>query len=110
MKKIGKAEWSRDGGWRGHVAGKDLGTGCTVLFVAFDEVGRRVRMHWHPYDEIFVVREGRARFTIGDESVEAGPGDVLLGPAHVAHGFEVIEAPYVATDIHLSPEWIQTDL
>ncbi|ETW13041.1 mannose-6-phosphate isomerase [Roseivivax marinus] len=97
-------------GLRGHVTGRDLGCGVTVLFVTADEVGKGPKLHWHPYDELFVIRRGRARFTVGDEVIEGGPGDVIRGPAHVPHRFEVIEAPYEAQDIHLNETWIQTDI
>ncbi|APE43370.1 hypothetical protein BOO69_08040 [Sulfitobacter alexandrii] len=100
----------RSPGLHGHVEGRDLGTSVTVLFVTHDKPGGGPKLHWHPYDELFVIRRGRARFTVGDEVIDGGPGDVIRGPANVPHRFEVIEAPYEAQDIHLSPEWIQTDL
>ena len=97
-------------GTRGHVTGREMGVDVTVLFVTSDRVGSGPRLHVHPYDELFVIRRGRARFTVGDETVEATAGDVVRGPAGVPHRFEVLEVPYEAQDIHLSPEWIQTDL
>ncbi len=100
----------RSPGLSGHVEGRDLDCAVTVLFVTVDEVGKGPKLHWHPYDELFAIRRGRARFTVGDEVIEAGPGDVVRGPARVPHTFEVTEVPYEAQDIHLSPEWIQTDL
>lgn len=45
------------------------------------------RLHRHDYEEVFVVGEGRGSFVIGDETVEAGPGDVVLVPAGVPHRF-----------------------
>lgn len=112
VKKLGFADWARDADtFRGHFEGKDLGTDVTVLFVRIDQPDKGPALHTHPYDEIFVIREGRARFTIGDEVTEAGPGDILLAPAEVPHTFRTLPGgPYVSTDIHLSPEWIQTDL
>ncbi|SLN39954.1 Cupin domain protein [Roseivivax jejudonensis] len=97
-------------GLDGHVEGRDLGVDITVLFVTADTVGQGPKLHWHPYDELFVIRRGRARFTIGDDTIEGAAGDVIHGPARVPHTFEVLEAPYEAQDIHLSPEWIQTDI
>ena len=44
----------------------------------------------HTEDEVYVVIEGAARFTAGDETVDCGPGDVLFVPAGVAHRFHDI--------------------
>lgn len=112
IRKLGFDDWAKDPeNFRGHFEGKDLGTGVTVLFVYHDTAGKGPKLHVHPYDEIFVIRQGRARFTIGDSEIDAGPGDVLLAPADQPHKFVTLPGdPYVATDIHLSPEWIQTDL
>ncbi len=65
----------------------------------------------HPYDEIFTITEGRARFTVGDETIDAEAGDVVLGPANIPHGYQNLGPGRLdSLDIHLSPEWIQFDL
>lgn len=97
--------------WKGRFEGKDVDTGVTVLFFATQESGVGPTWHVHPYDEIFIMRQGRALFTIGDEKVEAEAGDILLGPANVPHKYHNLGPGILeSTDIHLSPEWIQTDL
>lgn len=97
--------------WFGVVDGTTLGSDVTILFFTTDEVGKGPSWHVHPYDEVFIIRRGRARFTIGNEVIEAGEGDVLLGPAAVPHKFVNIGPGLLeTTDIHLSREWIQTDL
>lgn len=97
--------------WFGVVDGTTLGSDVTILFFSTDEVGEGPSWHVHPYDEVFIIRRGRARFTIGDEVIEANEGDVLLGPAAVPHKFENVGPGLLeTTDIHLSREWIQTDL
>ena len=112
----GRPNWSpetvaTDPAWRGEILGATLGTDVTVLFFATDEVGDGPPLHVHPYDEIFIVREGRARFTVGDARCEAGPGDVLLGPANVPHTFCNLGPGRLATtDIHLNPTRVQTNL
>ena len=107
-----REEWASDERlWKGRFEGKDIGTGVTVLFFATDEVGQGPRWHVHPYDEIFIVRTGRALFTVGDEKIEAEAGDILLGPADVPHKYHSIGTGRLeTTDIHLSDRWIQTDL
>lgn len=95
----------------GRFEGKNIGTDVTVLFYSTEEVGKGPRWHVHPYDEVFIVRQGRARFTIGEEKIEAEAGQILLGPANVPHKFENLGPGVLeTTDIHLSPEWIQTNL
>ncbi len=44
----------------------------------------------HGEDEVYVVTSGRARFTSGDQTVEACPGTVLFVPAHEEHRFHDI--------------------
>ncbi len=105
-------EWSMsDDPWRGAVEGQALGTNVTVLFYATDEVGQGPKWHVHDYDEVFIVREGRALFTIGDSKIEAARGDILLGPANVPHKFHNLGPGRLeTTDIHLSDRWVQQDL
>lgn len=107
-----RKDWaSHDTLWKGRFEGKDIGTETTVLFYATEEVGRGPTWHVHPYDEIFIMRQGRAMFTIGDEKIEAEAGDILLGPANIPHKYHNLGPGVLeSTDIHLSDEWIQTDL
>lgn len=107
-----RGDWARDDRlWRGRFEGRDIGTGVTVLFYATEEVGKGPLWHVHPYDEIFIIRAGRALFTIGEDKIEAGPGDILLGPADIPHKYHNLGPGLLeSTDIHLSDRWIQTDL
>jgi mannose-6-phosphate isomerase-like protein (cupin superfamily) len=99
------------GPWRGSVAGLDLNGAVTVLAYGTDETGVGPRLHVHPYDETFVVIEGRARFYVGDTVLDASAGEVVFGPAGVPHKFENLGPGRLQTiDIHHSPTWIQTDL
>lgn len=111
-KKLTRKDWARDPVlWKGRFEGIDLGTDLTVLFVSTDTVGDGPKLHTHPYDEVFIVRQGHVRYWVGDDVIDAGPGDVLLGPAEVPHKFENLGPGRLeTTDIHLSPRWIQTDL
>jgi mannose-6-phosphate isomerase-like protein (cupin superfamily) len=100
-----------DGPWRGAVAGLTLGGQNTVLTYGTDTVGAGPRLHVHPYDETFIVTEGRARFFVGETTMDAAAGEVVFGPAGVPHRFENLGPGRLQTiDIHHSPEWIQTDL
>lgn len=44
-------------------------------------------LHRHPYEEVFLVQEGTATFTAGDDMIEVGGGQVVVVPAGVAHKF-----------------------
>lgn len=109
---LDRDEWaSHPDLWKGRVEGHTLGTGVTVLFYATEEVGVGPRWHVHPYDEIFIIRQGRALFTVGDERFQCEAGQVVFGPAGIPHKFKNLgPGPLETTDIHVSDRWIQTDL
>lgn len=100
-----------EGPWRGSIEGIALGGAVTVLAYGNDTPGTGPRLHVHPYDETFIVVEGRARFFVGDTTIEATAGETVFGPAGVPHRFENLGPGRLQTiDIHHSPRWIQTDL
>ena len=102
---------AKDGPWRGVVEGLALGGPITVLAYGTDEIGAGPRLHVHPYDETFIVVAGRARFVVGDTTLDAGAGEIVFGPAGVPHKFANLGPGRLQTiDIHHSPTWIQTDL
>ncbi len=107
-----RKDWASDDRlWRGRFEGTDIGTRVTVLFFATERVWHGPRWHVHPYDEIFIMRTGRALFTIGEEKIQAEAGDILLGPAEIPHKYENLGPGLLeTTDIHVSERWIQTDL
>lgn len=97
--------------WRGFVNGEVLGGLVTVLIYGNDIPGQGPSLHVHPYDETFIVIEGRARFFVGDTVLDAEAGEIVLGPKGVPHRFENLGPGRLQTiDIHHSPRWIQTDL
>lgn len=70
------------------------------------------RLHRHPYEEVFIVLEGSPRFTVGSQTVEARPGQVLIVRPQVAHKFINAGAGRLRQiDIHASPsfrtEWLE---
>jgi mannose-6-phosphate isomerase-like protein (cupin superfamily) len=86
--------------------GKDHGVAASIFFVTAPP-GGKVRLHWHDYDEVIIVQEGRALCTVGNEQGEARAGNVIAIPAGTPHGFtNVGEAPLVTIDIHDSPEFV----
>ncbi len=49
-----------------------------------------VRPHSHPFEQLAYILVGRVRFTVGDEVVEVGAGEVLRIPPDVVHCGEPI--------------------
>jgi quercetin dioxygenase-like cupin family protein len=51
------------------------------------EPGQAQAVHAHAdADKFYVVVSGKATFVVGEQSVTAGPGDLVLAPAGVPHG------------------------
>lgn len=76
------------------------------------EAGQGPRLHRHPYDETWIVEEGRLTFQLGDERAEAGPGDIVVAPPGVPHKFtNAGPGPSRLICIHASPametEWLE---
>ncbi|MEM6898209.1 MAG: cupin domain-containing protein [Pseudomonadota bacterium] len=96
---------------RGLMEGHSIGTGITLIRYVTDTVGEGPTLHVHPYDEIFTIQEGKARFTVGEMTIDAKAGDIVFGPANIPHGYQNLGPGRLdSLDIHLSPEWIQFDL
>lgn len=69
--------------------------------------GSGPKLHRHPYAELFIVQEGQATFTVGDETIAATGGHLLVAPAGVAHKFvNTGDGPLRQIDIHLSDHFI----
>lgn len=105
-------DWAaEDDQWVGRLEGKSIGTNVTVLFFSTEQVGNGPPLHYHTYDEIFIIRQGCARFTVGDREFVAETGDIVFGPANIPHKFENLGPGRLeTTDIHLSDHFEQTEL
>jgi mannose-6-phosphate isomerase-like protein (cupin superfamily) len=68
--------------------GVDHGGVRLSVFVVNAAPGKGPKLHVHPYDEVFVVHEGEATFTVGDELVAARGGQIVVAPRDVPHRFE----------------------
>jgi mannose-6-phosphate isomerase-like protein (cupin superfamily) len=70
------------------------------------------KLHRHPYEEVFVIQEGTATFTAGDETIEASGGQVVIVPSGVPHKFvNTGEGRLRQVDIHANnrfiTEWLE---
>ncbi len=79
---------------------------CSVsFFLVRNQPGQGPRLHHHPYDETFLILDGRVRVTVGEETTEGGPGDIVIGPAEAPHGFTNLgPGPARLVCIHAAPE------
>lgn len=83
----GEARW-----WWGNLAvlkltGEHTGGGLTVVEVTIGP-DRMVPLHvHHREEESFLVLEGQLTFYIGEEQIQAGPGDFVVGPRELPHRF-----------------------
>ncbi|WP_448002120.1 cupin domain-containing protein [Agromyces bauzanensis] len=98
--------------WNESIEGEPIGSQVSVILVYSSRDGAGPRLHRHPYTETFVVRRGRAVFTVGGERLEASGGQVLVVPAFTPHKFQVVgPEPFVSTNIHANPtfvtEWLE---
>lgn len=90
--------------------GADHGAEVSYFYVE-NQPGQGPGMHWHPYPETWVVLEGTARITIGDQTLVAESGDTATGPAFVPHSFVNIgDGVLRIIGIHASATIIQTFL
>ncbi len=83
------------------------------LMLAELQPGEGPAWHRHAYDEVFSIAEGEATFAIGDETITADYGQVVLVPAGVPHRFVNSGAGVLKlTAVHVAPkvviEWLDT--
>ena len=69
--------------------------------------GGGVRLHKHPYQEIFIIQDGVAIFTVGPAKLEAHAGQIIIVPADTAHKFMNSGGQRLRqVDIHASQQFI----
>ncbi len=69
--------------------------------------GSAIRLHKHPYKEIFIIQEGAATYTVGSATLEAHAGQIVIVPAGVPHKFmNTGDRQLRQIDIHASRQFI----
>jgi len=58
-----------------------------------------MKPHRHPHEQISLIQRGRFRFRVAGQEREVGPGDVVLIPGDVEHGYDVLEPGSVDLEI-----------
>ena len=92
--------------------GYRYGDANVSFFLTDGPPGSGPKLHKHPYEEVFVVQEGELTFTVGDATIEATGGQILVVPAGVPHRFVNSGAGWARhIDIHTSrrmiTEWLE---
>jgi mannose-6-phosphate isomerase-like protein (cupin superfamily) len=86
--------------------GVDQSTDVSFIWVDMSP-GGIVRLHKHPYKEIFIIQEGTAIFTVGSEILEAHAGQIIIVSAETPHKFmNKSDRQLKQVDIHVSKEFI----
>ncbi len=90
--------------------GAEHGAAVSYFYVE-NQPGDGPGLHWHPYPETWVVLEGTARITVGEDTFVARAGDTATGPAFTPHCFtNVGDGVLKIIGIHASATIIQTFL
>jgi quercetin dioxygenase-like cupin family protein len=92
--------------FHGHEHGADVS-----FFLSHNRPGTGPKLHRHPYDETFVVQEGAVLFTVGESTIEANAGDIVVAPAGAPHKFVSRAATHRQISIHpvahMETEWLE---
>jgi quercetin dioxygenase-like cupin family protein len=72
------------------------------FFLLHTNPGEGPGLHRHPYAETFIVQDGEATFTVGDDTIEVRAGDIVVAPADVPHAF-VNSGPDVLRSVNIHP-------
>jgi mannose-6-phosphate isomerase-like protein (cupin superfamily) len=91
--------------------GEPHGSGVSMFIIDYDQVGEGPNLHKHPYPETWILWGGTARFTVGEETIEANSGDVVVCAGDTPHMFKNAGPGNLSIIcIHPSPRFIQEDL
>jgi quercetin dioxygenase-like cupin family protein len=81
------------------------------FFLSHNKPGTGPGLHRHPYEETFIVQEGEVTFTVGESTVEARSGDIVVVPAGAPHKFTSHGATHRQVSIHpvarMETEWLE---
>ena len=81
------------------------------FFLSHKRPGTGPKLHRHPYEEVFIVQEGDVLFTVGESTVAARSGDIVVVPAGAPHKFVSRGATHRQVSIHpvgrMETEWLE---
>ena len=111
MKILREADLPRDGTAHDLIGEQHGDVGVSVIFTHAPP-GRGPSLHTHPYAELLILLEGKARVFDGENERDITPGDIVIIEPGEPHGFKNTgETPLRQIDIHASPrfvtEWLE---
>lgn len=81
------------------------------FFLSHNRPGTGPKLHRHPYEETFIVEEGEVLFTVGDSTIEARSGDIVVVPPDTPHKFVSQAETHRQVSIHpvarMQTEWLE---
>ena len=82
------------------------------FFISRNRAGTGPDLHWHLYEESFVVLDGKVRFTLGEETLEATAGQIFVVLAGTPHKFVSTDAGWlrqisICPAAHMETEWLE---
>lgn len=89
----------------------DENGGAPVSVLVVDEgEGEGPAPHKHAYHEVFVILEGEADLTVGDETRRVGPGSIVVADPETYHAFTVVgptrmRSVHIHTAEHILTSW-----
>jgi mannose-6-phosphate isomerase-like protein (cupin superfamily) len=98
---------------RGSLAfeGEPFGSDVSFFLIDYSRPEDGPDLHKHPYPETWIVRDGKARFTVNEQQLEAGSGDIVVCAAETPHKFKNKGPGHLdIVCIHPSPRFIQVNL
>jgi quercetin dioxygenase-like cupin family protein len=86
-KEAGQARWWSDGLAVVKATAAETGGQMTIIEIT-EPPNKEAPLHvHHREDEAFWILDGSATFEVGDQTVEARPGDYLFGPRDIPHRY-----------------------
>ena len=103
---LNREELPRDGNTFEFVGSQNQDTEISFIWVDMPP-GGSIRLHKHPYKEIFIIQEGMATFTVDSAILEAHAGQIIIVPANVPHKFRNLSDKQLRQiDIHFNSQFI----
>jgi mannose-6-phosphate isomerase-like protein (cupin superfamily) len=84
------------------IEGAAYGAGVSFFLVESEPGGPGVRLHRHPYAETWIVRAGRAAFTVDGQEAEAGAPHTFRNA-----GADLLELVCVHAAERMETEWLE---
>jgi len=83
--------------------GRQFGLAHLSLILGETAPGQGIALHSHEYEEVIIVHAGTGTYTVGDATIEASAGDVVVIPSYVPHRFvNLAQEPLQHTAVHSS--------